>query len=91
MPIKGGIIERGGVARSSHNFNKPDCLRWSGVAVQFSTDAKGELWVLKLDAHEIIDMLDNPVKCPKYRKFQKEETEGRELLIGFNFVICKGQ
>lgn len=91
MAIKGRFIESERMSRSSGNFNKPGCLRWGGVPVQFSTDAKGELWAFKLDAYEIIDMLDNPVKCPKHRKFQKEETEICSNKNGkiFRIIICE--
>ncbi len=54
----------------NHNY-----FRWNDRYVQFSYSAKLHLEEFGLDAFEIIDMLNNPVNCPEYKKFRRTDIE----------------
>lgn len=65
------------VAQSLMGFTiyNPEYYRWNDRYVQFSYSAELHLEEFGLDAHEIIDMLHNPVNCPKHRKFRRTDIE----------------
>lgn len=52
-----------------------DAFRWRDRYVQFTDSAKLHLEEFELDALEIIDMLHDPVNCPKYKKFRRTDIE----------------
>ena len=52
-----------------------DEYRWNGVYIAFSTSAKLHLGEFHIDAIEVIDMLNDPVPCPKGKKFRKSNVE----------------
>lgn len=53
----------------------PNDFRWNERYVQFSDSAIFHLDEFGLDAFEIIDMLHNPVDCPKNKKFRRTNIE----------------
>ncbi|MDY6966592.1 MAG: hypothetical protein SVM80_11630 [Halobacteriota archaeon] len=53
----------------------PDDFRWNDRYVQFTDSAKFHLEEFGLDVIEIINMLHDPVPCPKHRKFRKTDIE----------------
>lgn len=53
----------------------PNDFRWNDRYIQFTDSAKLHLDEFGLDAREIIDMLHNPVNCPKHRKHRRTDIE----------------
>ena len=53
----------------------PSDFRWNDRYIQFTDSAKLHLYEFGLDALEIIDMLHNPVNCPKHRKHRRKDIE----------------
>lgn len=50
-------------------------FQWEGRYVSFSSHAKMHLSEFKLDALEVIDMLNDPVPCPDSRRFRRQDVE----------------
>lgn len=46
-------------------------LKYKSKPVHFSNHAKGELITANLSVYELIDMLNNPVPCPRGRRIKK--------------------
>ena len=53
----------------------PNNFNWRGKYVAFTYSAKLHLEEFQIDALELIDMLHNPVPCPKSRVFRKKDIE----------------
>lgn len=84
MSIISGIAEGGTGVQSSGGFPVYNYryIRWKERAIQLTDDAKVECRLFRLDMYQIVDMLDDPTDCPKFRQFHKidkkfktEETE----------------
>ena len=53
----------------------PEDFHWNDKYVQFSDSAKFHLEEFGLDALEIMDMLRDPINCPKSNKFRRKDIE----------------
>jgi len=69
----------------------PNDFRWRDRFVQFTNHAKLHLEEFGLDVHEIIDMLHDPVDCPKKRKFHRTDIEicSRKNRRIFRIILSK--
>jgi hypothetical protein len=68
----------------------PKIYNWRGRYVSFTGSAELHLWDFQLDAIEIIDMLHNQVKCPKYTKFRNKDEEVCSKKDGriYRIILC---
>jgi hypothetical protein len=64
-----------------NNFN------WRGKYVAFTYSARLHLEEFQINAIELIDMLHNPVPCPKNRIFRKKDIEICSMKKGRIFRI----
>ena len=53
---------------SPYNSQK---LKYRRKPIYFSDHAKGELIIANLSVYELVDMLNNPVPCPKGRRIKE--------------------
>lgn len=69
------ILSFGGIILNDFTIYNYNDFRWNGRYIQFTDSAKLHLDEFGLDAHEIIDMLHDPVDCPEHRKFRRTDIE----------------
>lgn len=86
------MLDLGGIAReevngpslgdfSRYSYNN---IRWKEKAIHLSDDAKVECGIFKLDSYQIVDMLDDPTDCPKYKQFHKKDKKNKNI----EYEIC---
>jgi hypothetical protein len=73
MSFRAEIVEK--IERENFSDGDLNDFRWEGVLVQFTQSAKMHLWEFRLTPHEIMDMINDQVECPEYRRFNKKDTE----------------
>jgi hypothetical protein len=75
MQFEREIVEASETAQSFGNYAAYYyCkLRWKERLLHLSDDAKVECQIFKLDVYQIVGMLEDQVKCPKYRQFHRKD------------------
>ena len=77
------------VVQSLVNFpmHPPNNFYWKGKYVAFTYSARLHLEEFQIDALEVIDMLHNPIPCPKSNIFRKNDIEICSMKKGKIFRI----
>lgn len=85
MPSPGEIASGNVLERSMGQSYHHD-LRWKEKAIHLTDDAKMECGIFRLDAYQVVDMLESSFPCSKSKQFHKKDRRFKNIEIE---VCCK--